>query len=517
MKSGAWIGVGVVLALAVGMEAANADTLQLKDGRFFTFPKIFVVEGGYKIPFSNGDVIVPESMVLEAVILSNPSAYKPKNDEEKEKLEQGFVPYEGKWIKRKKFEKILEERQKAAQKRIEDLKKHQLWRNRYITKTRHFTFEYTLAPKIGQNYIDLMETYFKVFAKRFKVRQTPKTGGRLKVCFYHDPEYYYQVSGAPRGAIGYFRFVAPLELNFFYDRSDEDLTLDVLFHECNHYLVHLFNPNFVYPSWLAEGMAEYYGASHWNPEKKELKSGLLQEGRILVLKEAIDGSDTVGLEELIRLGRGGSGAFTGFHYAWAWSLVHMLMENKKYGKRFEKYFVHLSTGGKVKRVDAGYGKQTIRADEQIKLFKAFLGVKDLKKLEKEWHKYVKNLDVETGRGYFLAGNWACRYSVQLYHRAIRYYRTAIEKGFETGLLYDRLGSLLIRKEKEDEGIEALKKAVQFAPLNGRYTMHLGNALYEKGGSENKKEGIRLMRLAVEIDPEDVYLKRLARFRDPNEE
>jgi cytochrome c-type biogenesis protein CcmH/NrfG len=103
--------------------------------------------------------------------------------------------------------------------------------------------------------------------------------------------------------------------------------------------------------------------------------------------------------------------------------------------------------------------------------------------------------------------------VGLKHKAIRYFRTAIEKGVDSALTYDRLGCLLREKDKEDEAVEALKKAVELAPLNGRYTMHLGNALYEKGGSENKKEGSRLMRLAIEIDPEDANLKFIARLKD----
>ncbi|MHC5035936.1 MAG: tetratricopeptide repeat protein [Planctomycetota bacterium] len=508
-----WIGLiwGLVSLCGLLCTAAWGDTLHLKDGRFFTFPKITEEQEGYTIPYANGKVFVPKSMVLEAVIFSTAGGYKPKNEGEKKKVEKGLVPFEGKWIPKEKVDKILKARAEEAKKRIEELKKHMLWRNRYIDRTPHFVFEYTIAPAIAQNFQALLEAYYKVFAKRFKVRQTKATGGRLKVCFYHDDEYYYQVSGAPRGAIGYFRFVQPIELNFFYDRTDTYLTMCVLFHECNHYLVHLINPKFHYPAWLAEGMAEYYGASEWNAEKKELTTGLIQEGRTVVLKDAIDGKEWLGLEEMIKIDR-----FGAIHYAWGWSFVHMMMEDKKYAKLFLRYFLDLALSPKVKRADFAFGMTTVAPGEQIKLFKTYMRVRDLKILEKKWHAYVKDeLKVQSGRGYSLAGNWAIRWGLK--HRAIRYFKTAIEKGDHSAITYDKLGSLLMDKDKEDEAIDALKKAVEIAPLTARYYMHLGNALYDKGGDDNRKEGKRLMRLALEIDPEDTYLRLEARFKDLRKE
>jgi len=500
MRRAWWTAVAAAGVLLVAGEAARGDTLQLKDGRFYTFNKILKVEGGYKIPFKNGDVFVKDSMVLECVILSATGEYEPRNDEERKKIEKGLVPFEGKWVRKSKRDKTLKKRAEDARKRIEDHKKHMLWRNRYITQSPHFQFEYTIAPSIFKNYQNLLEVYFKVFAKQFKVRQSPKTGGRLKICFYHDDEYYYQVSGAPRGAVGYFKFVSPIELNFFYDRTDEDMTLRVLFHECNHYLVHLINPDFVYPAWLAEGMAEYYGGSRWDPETKKLETGLLQEGRVVVLKDAMGAGELLGLEEMIRLRD-----FQALHYAWGWAFAHMMMKNKKYAKPFQQYFLRLAVGSDVKRTEYGYGKKTVEANEQIRLFKLLMRVRDLEDLEKKWHLYIQeNLKIESGRGYALAGNWAMRWGLKF--RAIRYFKKSIEMGEKNALTYDKLGTLLMAKDKEDEAIEALRKAVEAAPLEGRYYMHLGNVLFRKDGKENRKEGERLMRLAIELAPEDQHLR-----------
>jgi len=498
--------IAAALLLAWAPSNASGDALQLTDGRFFHFPKVLRAKGGYEIPFSHGKVFVPETMVLNAYIISPAGTYEPKNDEERQKVAKGLVPFEGKWIKKEKFEKILLDREGKAKKMLQERKKHMLWRNRYIYYSPHFQFEYTIAPEIFQNYMLLMENYYKVFAKKFRVRpiMDPKTKGRLKVCFYHDDEYYYQVSGAPRGAIGYFKFVAPLELNFFYDRTDEYLTLSVLYHECNHYLVHLINPNFVYPHWLAEGMAEYYGGSHWDPVKKKLTVGLLQEGRIVVLKDVTAAGQWLGLEEMIRMQN-----FGGLHYAWAWSFVHMMMNDKKYAKRFEKYFVHMAKGKGVNRTEYGFGKQTVSPAEQIRHFQKFMGVRDILALQEKWYDYVKKLDVKTGRGYALAGDWAMRWGLKI--KATRYYSTAIEKGVVTALTYDKLGKVLDKRKKMDEAIKAFRLAVELDPLNARYTMHLGNALYKK--DKGAKESERLMRLALEMAPDDTYLRFEARHPD----
>ena len=115
-----------------------------------------------------------------------------------------------------------------------------------------------------------MEAYFKAFAKDWKVRQ-PKDLGRLKVCFYIDRDDFMQIGGVSGGVLAYFRFVKPLELNFFYDRLDPALTEQVMYHEANHYLQYLLNPEFNMPHFPGEALAEYYGASVYDPEDEEAR------------------------------------------------------------------------------------------------------------------------------------------------------------------------------------------------------------------------------------------------------
>lgn len=80
------------------------------------------------------------------------------------------------------------------------------------------------------------------------------------------------------------------------------------------------------------------------------------------------------------------------------------------------------------------------------------------------------------RGYRLAGDWASRWGLN--HRAIKYYKTAIEKGPGSAHVYEKLGGLLLDKEKADEGVDPFRKAIELESVNARY-MHMGNALYER--------------------------------------
>ncbi len=488
----------IVLLWAAWPLALSADAIQFKDGRLFEVTKVVQAEGGWKLVFGHGEVFVRADLVERVQASDEGGNYVPKDDEEKAKIEKGLVPYEGKWIAKAERDKAVQKKLDQAKKGMEEAKKHQEWRDRYITETKHFKFEYTIPPAKCQEYRELMEVYYETFMRKWGIKPPAKTP-KLPVCFYHDEEYYYQVSGAPRGAIGYFRFVDPIELNYYYDRNDERLTLDVMFHETNHYLTYLISPKFNYPPWVNESLAEYYGASQWDAAKKTMSVGHIQEGRLVVLQDAIAGEEWQGLEEMIRLPD-----FDALHYAWGWSFVHFLMESKKYAPGFQKFYLALATDKDVKRVPFQGEMEQCDPDEVIRVLKKHLRVTDLKPIETEWHAYVKDtLKLETHRGYEEAAQWADRWGLTI--KAGRYYMTAVEKGTKNPLTFDNYGEWLSRKGQHDEAIEMFGKAIELDPMNPYFYMHLGHAWEAKGGDENKKKGEDLEALAIELDPHDPWL------------
>ena len=264
-------------ALAGGSNVGN-DILVLQDGRIFDGLTLEHAEGGLTIHYEHGDVHVPDELILDATF-EDQQHWEPRTEEEREKFEKGLVPYEGKWITLKRRDQLIERRIEERREQIEDMKAHRLWRNRHEVPTKHFSFEFTVPEHLFAPFRDKMEAYFSSFAKDWRVKQ-PRDLGRLTVCFYNDREHFQQVSGASYGVLGYFRFVEPLELNFFFDRLDLELTEEVMYHETNHYLQKLIDVDFSYPHFPGESLAEYYGASHYDPETKKFTTGHVLEGRL---------------------------------------------------------------------------------------------------------------------------------------------------------------------------------------------------------------------------------------------
>jgi tetratricopeptide (TPR) repeat protein len=289
-------------------------------------------------------------------------------------------------------------------------------------------------------------------------------------------------------------------LNLYYDRLDPDLTIDVLFHEGNLLLTHMFDVRFMYPPWINESMAEYFGASKWDPKTKKMSMGHLQAGRLTVVKEAIRKNEWLKLKDMIEMESFGS-----LHYAWGWTFIHYLMESKKYQKGFEKFYTDLPKKTGIKRVPWGGRWRTVPPDEQMDyLIKCLPGIKDLDQLEKEWHAYVKELNVADMAGYEQAG----RYMRLLgrYKDAEEYLAKAIEMGSTQGATFGAYGDVLIKRNKADKAIEALTKAIELDPLTAKYHFWLGIATRRGPGEEAKAKGLQFIKLAAEIEPEDIEIE-----------
>jgi tetratricopeptide (TPR) repeat protein len=489
-------GVALLIAWAA---PAHADLILLKDGRIFERSGMERVEGGVKVHFENGDVVVPESMI-ETAALENQPDFVPTTPEEKAKFEKGLVPFEGKWVKASKRDALVQKRIAERKAAIEEIRKHVLWRHKLEGKTKHFEFHYTVPPHIYEYFRDLMEAYYKEFAKTWKIKQ-PKDYGRLLVCFYANRGDFLQISGiGGGGALAYFKFVKPLELNFYYDRTDRDLTEQVMYHEVNHYLQLLLDPKFNMPHFPSEALAEYYGASKFDPKTKKLETGLVLEGRLTEIQMDVLNDEMMGLEKMLS-------AEMYAHYYWGWSLVHFLMNDKSHRKKFEKFVKDLVAGKGVRHEPYGMGFVTVPMPKVWEHFKRCYGLKsdeDVKVFEEAWHAYVKdNLKLVTSRGLEKAAVRAMNAGRDI--RAKRLFKEAIEKGSDTAMTYHHYAELLEQKGGRTEAIEYRKKALELAPLEASLYAELGRALRFGGGDE--EEGKRLMKLALELDPDNPYLKK----------
>ncbi|MCB9882694.1 MAG: tetratricopeptide repeat protein [Planctomycetes bacterium] len=475
------------------------DILCLTNGQILEGVALERTEGAIVVHFSAGDVRVPQDQVLEAIIAGD-AGFVPETDEEKAKVADGYVRYEGEWVKKEKRDKDIAERVDKRKKYIAEIREKTVWRNRWTSKTRNFEFEHTVPEDTFEPYRDLMEAYFKEFKSKWKIKK-PRGHSRLKVCFYTDRQSFQRTGGVGGGVAGYFRFVEPVELNMYYDRLDPRFTELVLFHEANHYLQKLINWNFSYPHFPGESLAEYYGASTWDPAKKKLETGLIQEGRLAEIQTDIARDELMPLEKLLSSDRMYE------HYTWGWSLVHFLMNDNKRSKKFQAFFVALANDKNVKRVVQQGTLTTVEQPEVVRVFREFLGVTSddaFKELEKEWHDYVKGQTAVSARGLEMAAFQAAGSNPSRPIRARRLFSEAIAAGLQSPKAYHRYAELQMEEKNYSEAFSLWAKAIELDPLNPEYYAAMARAEKTRGNSEKAK---KLMNLAREIDPDAYWIER----------
>ena len=490
--------VAMTLASLALAPICRADSLFFNDGRYYEVPRIEEQEQELHVVYPHGTVIVDRTLVKDYYIERDGAAIKPKNEEEARMLDKGLVPYEGRWIPKGRREALIKKRNEENRLKLEEYRKHQNWRDRYKESTKHFEFEFTVPEDVGAEYMEMFEAYYGIFAKDWKISQ-PR-GKKLKVCFYNNASDFRRIGNVSRGVLGYFRFVEPIELNFFYERRDQRLTLDVLFHELNHYLFHLYTKdNWQLASWLDEGMAEYYGASEWDPQTGKMSVGHIQEGRLVRLMDVIDGGELQSLEGLMR-----EPSIDATQYAWSWSLCHMLLETPKYSAKFKKYLEKMARGRADREPNPRNSSfQWVKRDHAIEQFQKMLGIPDLDAFEKTWHDYIRQLDVESARGYHSAALFCQRYDRPL--RAMKYFQQAVDMYSSNPSTYEAFGKLLIQEEKYRDAIEILRTGTKLDPMNPHLYMSLGQAYRKLEGGDNMETGKNLQVLAFEMEPNDVGL------------
>jgi len=490
------------LALALlALPASAGDILCLKDGRVVEGPAMERKENGIELSYEHGKILVRNELILDAVLASD-AARAPATDEERDMGSKGMVRFEGKWISAKQRDDLIQKRLAARHKQLEAIAARKEWRNRGQQDTAHFHFEYTLPDSIFENYRDLMEAYFNDFARTWKLKM-PAKEDRLNVSFHADEATFHQVSGAPFGVLGYFKFVKPWDLNVFYERHDPDFSTEVMFHEANHYLQKLIELDFGVPHFPGESLAEYYGASHWDPEKKKLTTGLVLEGRLCEVQGDIAKGEMQGLEELVR----SEGDYK--HYTWGWSLVYFLMNDPRYQPKFQKFVFTLARGKGLQRESMGVANlQTIKADEVWKVFREELGLKDataVKKLEAEWHEAIGALKPVTLAGIEQAGMSAAGENRPL--RAMRLLKEAIDKGSRNPLVYSRYAEVLRGKDKRLDAVEAYKQALEIDPLDGEFYSKLGHTmLYGKKDDPSNAEANRMIALGKDLGYDSPWIE-----------
>jgi len=482
-----------VLTLVLLASPASADFIVMTDGRVFEFDRVEKEAASFAIHFKDGKVQVPLALVRSHYKVSKAGDYEPQTDEEKAKVEKGLLPYQGKWLKKSKALKQYKADDDARRARVEQMKERRKWRNHVTVKTKRFVYKHTLPDEVFEEYKDLFETYYKFFTKYWGIKPS-RDFGTATINIYHDRAYFEQVGGIGGGVVGWY-MPKNRDLNFYVDRENKRYTIDVMFHEGNHMLTHMINEKFWYPWWVGEGMAEYFGASSWDARKKKMTIGLLQSGRLAVLKEQFSDEDKrLKLQALLETrGMGAVG------YAWAWSFCHFMLSTPQYEKKFKKFYVALGKAKGIKRVARGMGSTTVQPDELVRVFKKYLKVDDIEALQKEWYEYIDKvltLDRDQKLDWGMAG-----YIMSLYGeraKARKFFKRAIDGGSKDAFVLYGYAELKLIQNMPGIALKYATLATEADPLHARAWCLRGQALNADG---KRDEGIKFVRIAREMDPE----------------
>ncbi|MCY2961847.1 MAG: bacterial transcriptional activator domain-containing protein [Planctomycetota bacterium] len=475
------------------------DVLCLKDGRVVDGVPMERKDGGIALAYQNGTVFVADELIQDAVLEAD-AARAPADAAEAEQRKNGMVTFEGRWIPEKKRAELVAKRLAERRARAEEAKARLEWRNRAIVETKNLRFEHQLPDHVFAEYRDSLEAFLATFSRNWKL-ETPKDRAKLPVNIYIDRRNFFQVAGVSGGVLAYFRFKKPYDLNGYHDRLDPDYAKQVLYHEFVHYLEKLVDIDFAYPHFPNESVAEYYGASRWDPVARKFTTGLLQEGRLWEIQTDIAGGERMSLERLISSDR------LYEHYTWGWSLVHYLMNDVKLEPKFESFFLALSKGKAVRRTAIGFDNlQTCSADEVWRVFRQEFGLKDaeaVRKFEVAWHEYVDGL---IARNTSVAGKEKAGYQALETGRPLRakrFFQEAIDAGSRSPRVFLEQAGLLLADGKAAAGLALIDRAIALDPLNGAFHGRKGRALKATG---DKAEGERLVKLGREIGGDDPWIE-----------
>lgn len=501
---------GLVATCALGLlsGSARADRVLTTDGRILAPKKARVEGAGYRLTFENGTIVLPDkSLVASAEIEGDMADYVPANDDEREKLAQGYVKYRGRWMSRAGYQEELRKQTEASKKRTAELAEHSDWSSAWEKETAHFRVRSNTSPELLAYYAELMETFYQLMDERIGIDPSPSLKRtKMQVNVYKSHEEFQAL--AQPGSASVLGFFSPMakSLNLYHDYAEPSRTEWVALHECTHLLTFLIDPQYLPQIWLNEAVADYFGSSKVYRDKKgklRIEPGELQMDRTLTVQQALRSEGTATgetkqpknapsaaserpftrLEDLFLLTRD---QFDGFQYAHAWSFVYFLNvgADGKYRKSFDRFFKGLYTlekgipftvenvGGAVPEM-GGLGKLVAPADIRAYLLK-HLKVRDVEALEREWREFVAAIPIEGAQARLKRGLFAVR---QLrYEEALPDLDAAIEGGAKDPRAWAARGRALAMTEGAERALSDYRTAIEKDPLSAGFRYEYSRVL-----------------------------------------
>lgn len=271
-------------------------------------------------------------------------------------------------------------------------------------KTDHFSINYTMTiDGFTKQLPKTLEAFLKLFKKIMNISNDTKVyQGRLEIFFWEKRSEYLNFSakfeGFNAGASGgYFtitkmgwpRINLPLENSYSGEKGRRARALFVLFHEGTHALFAKYRTDVSLPTWLNEGLADYFAFAVMDAYYKKYKSMIkAKKNHLRYIKSGLKSDRLRTFRELFHQQGTAGGADTGA-YALGWLTVSYLFRNHK--KRFVKFLKSC----KDSTVLAGNSSTKISAKSREALMKKLKESQNIKKKElEELFKKSFNMEID---------------------------------------------------------------------------------------------------------------------------
>lgn len=508
------LALSIVLALTAAVTPTRTDRLITSDGRVLEVETARLLEDGtYRLVFKSGEIVCPAAYVVSVEIEGDMSDYVPKNDDERKKLDKGFVRYRDRWMSKAAYGVALKRDTEEKNRRTEDLAAHAAFDSGWEIETKHFRLKSNTSPEVLEHYGDLLEAFYAQVDDDIGLKASKKNG-KLRVNIHKSSRDFY--SHNPEIQPGVIGFFVPGSLNFFHDYLDPKRSEWVAFHECMHLLTYLINPSYRPQIWLNEGVADYYGSARverTSRKRLEIEPGQPQLDRILTVQQAIQENGDLALAKLFLVR---DEDFTAFEYAHAWSFVYFLHQEGKYRKSFRRAFRNLYSlkAQGIEPSNNWYSPADVR-EYLLRMLKA----KEIQKLDQEWKDFIADIEIDTPRARYLRGMRTLQEQREEdFELAQDDLDAAIEAGVDNPRAFAARGALTILRQGDFAGAEKdFRRAVELAPLVGEFRFYLGQVLagyFAPGGlkatqgsedwipqvgADNLLEAGKQLGLAVELD------------------
>ncbi len=420
------LGATLVLFAAA---SARADTLLLQDGRVLTGPRVEETADGVTVHFENGDVRIPTRDVLARFDADDPTAST----------------------------------------HVEDIRRHRWWRARRRETRSEFTFETTLPPHVFRVYRDRMLRYFAALLHELGV-ENPESEAP-KVCVYTGSTDFQQIGGVSSGTLGYYRHVPPRELAFFDEHGRRETCLRAMQWVTASYVVSLAFPGLPHDHPLHTALVDFYAAAVPGREPEVFSFGIASGKHWEILRTNVTPETQVGFARLTEAPRRAGPA-------WAWSLVHFLLQDEAYARPF---VAHL---------------KTVSATNDLDLEQA-LGLaapEDVEAFENAWRTHILALQPTTAVDYLAAATVA-EYENDLARTEALCRKAAALPSHGTEALRS-VARAVERRGRNEAAVTAWQAVVDADPLDAEARTRL--AACAKGSGDGAKAA-RQIALAHEID------------------